>query len=635
MCGINGFNFESKPLIQNMNKAIQHRGPDGSGYNVDSNLSLGQVRLSIIDLSDAGHQPMFYSKKLGASNSKFNSNNISTSKYSIVFNGEIYNYKELKLILEGEGYKFSTKTDTEVILAAYDFWGEDCVNHFNGMWSFCINDIKKKILFCSRDRFGVKPFIYFFKDKKFIFSSELKGILTHTNLKINTLENISLDSIDFYFSAGFIPSPGSIFKDVFKLEAAHNLVFDLKKSEIKKIYRYYNLPKYSPIYNKKKLISEGKKIFKDATKLRMRSDVKVGAFLSGGIDSSSVVSEMSKLTDLKKVNTFSIGFKDKCDETKYINIVKDVLKPRHHHKYFLKEDFKAMMKKYSYVFDEPFADYSGFPTYEVSKMARNEVVVSLSGDGGDEVFGGYSMHLAGARMDLLRLIPKPIRFLGSKIPAKKNLNTFFSLYSLKHAFKLSNEKPYVFYAKSLSEDRIKTKSYINWTIKKLKESMKISGNNYGEMFRTFDTLYHTLPDKILTKVDKASMANSIEVRSPFMDYRFFNLAQNIPQKYKVDYKSTKKILKEIIGSDLPNEILYRKKQGFTPPLEKWILDKNISNKLPVFLDELNFLGLISKEVHSFYVNKALSENNSLYNEYKIRLLLFYEWFDYWVRGATK
>ncbi|MFZ1719717.1 MAG: asparagine synthase (glutamine-hydrolyzing), partial [Candidatus Moraniibacteriota bacterium] len=407
MCGINGFNFKNENILHSMNEAIRHRGPDDSGTFFSDDFSLGHVRLSILDLSSLGHQPMLYEH--------------NGKKLSIVFNGEIYNYQEIRDDLIAKGYSFRSTSDTEVILATYLEYGEDCVLQFNGMWAFCIYDHQRHSFFCSRDRFGKKPFYYYFKDGIFIFSSELKGILSHVSLNINTQENIDENAVDLYFSLGFVPAPLSIYQNVYKLEARHNLSFDLSEKKLR-TWQYYEIPKYTPCYDRKKLIQEGQEILADAVKIRMRSDVPVGAFLSGGLDSSTVVGMMKGLTDVEKLHTFSIGFEGRYDETKYINIVKDYFHTKHHHEYFRESDFEGVIDSYVYAYDEPFGDFGGFPTLKVSEMAKKEVTVVLTGDGGDEVFGGYLNHTVGVKMDLIRKIPGVFRRIISKIPAKKQLN---------------------------------------------------------------------------------------------------------------------------------------------------------------------------------------------------------------------
>jgi len=628
MCGINGFNWKNKSLINSMSNAIKHRGPDDTGLYTDEMLSLGHVRLSIFDLSSAGHQPMFYSKNKGASSQKYNKKEVQNSPVSIVYNGEVYNYKEIKKQLEKKGYKFTTQTDTEVVLASYLEYGTNCVEHFNGMWAFCVYDKRNKILFCSRDRLGQKPLYYYNKNGKFIFSSELKGILEHKNLKINKTANINKDALDLYFSMGCIPSPYSIYNDVFKLEARQNLIFDLRKKEITKKWNYYDMPKYKPVYNKKKLVKEGRELLKDAVKLRMRSDVPVGAFLSGGLDSSTVVGVMKDFTDLSKLHTFSIGFGGKYDETQYIKIAKDHFKTKHHHSSFTKKDFENLVDDYSYVYDEPFGDYSGFPTYKLSDMAKKYVTVSLSGEGGDEIFGGYAEHVTGYRMDMIYKISKSLRKIFSKMPAKKNLNGFASVYLLKEAFKVSLSDPKFFYANALLGERIMPEIYREWSTKKLEYCLEKGGNRLSEALRIYDLLFNTLQDLFLVKIDKASMAKSLEVRSPFLDYRLVEFSQKIPVRLKQDFFKTKKLMREIIKDILPEKILFRGKQGFIPPVSEWILEKEYEQDLIKFN---GFLKEVNPKLNEFFRGKVFKEKNKLYTNYKIRLFLFGKWYQMWIK----
>ncbi|CAB3290091.1 Asparagine synthetase (glutamine-hydrolyzing) [Methanocaldococcus lauensis] len=628
MCGINGIvRFSENVLeeeIKKMNDTIRHRGPDDEGvciFNTENySIGLGHVRLAILDLSEKGHQPMGYNIE----NDKiiYRDDELYKADIIIVYNGEVYNYLELK---ERYNLETETGTDTEIILKLYNKLGYDCVKEFNGMWAFCIYDKRKNILFCSRDRLGVKPFYYYWDENEFVFSSELKGILSVK--KINKKENINKEAVELYFALGFIPSPYCIYKNTFKLEARQNLIFDLNKKEIKKYY-YWELPKYNPIYDKEKLIEEGKKLLYDAVKIRMRSDVPVGAFLSGGLDSSTVVGVMREFTDLKKLHTFSIGFEGKYDETPYIKIVVDYFKTNHHHYYFKEEDFEKLIDKYSWIYDEPFGDYSGFPTYKVSEMAKQFVTVVLSGDGGDEIFGGYLNHVNGYRMDFIRKLPKILRILGSKLPVKKNLNGIVNLYLLKEAFRLSLINPEKFYAESIKEEAIRPEIYKKWTTEKMKYCLIKGDNKLGESMRIFDLLYNTLPDNFLVKVDRSSMANALEVRSPFLDYRFAEFSQKIPTEWKIDLFKTKKLMREIIKDILPEEIVNRGKQGFTPPLADWILKEKYLNEI---FEKVEILKEIDYELYRFFKEKVFkNKEQSLYRNYLIRLFLFIKWWERWI-----
>ena len=314
MCSIAGFDFIDKLLINRINKVLSHRGQDDRGTYMDNKVSLGHNRLSIIDLSKAAHQPM---------------SNEDGSIW-VVYNGEIYNFQKIKESLEKK-HKFNSNTDTEVIIHAYEEWGSDCVKRFNGMWAFCLYDSNKKIFFLSRDRTGKKPLYYYFDKEKFIFSSEIKGVLEDKSIK----REINRQAIDFFLSLGFIPSPHSIFRNLNKLEKSQNLIYDLTKKEIKKYY-YYHPPKFLPEYNRTRLINKGKDLLEDSVHIRKIADVEVGTFLSGGVDSSVISSILKRISP--KLHTFSIGFEEQAyDESKYANLMADYLGTNHHHEYFTKK----------------------------------------------------------------------------------------------------------------------------------------------------------------------------------------------------------------------------------------------------------------------------------------------------------
>ncbi len=619
MCGINGFNFQNKNQIKLMNDSIKHRGPNNSDIYISDNLSLGHVRLSIIDLSSKASQPMFYNKNKGSiiNDKKYC---FDSSFVSIVFNGEIYNYLEIKAELIEHGYNFKTDSDTEVILASYLYYGEKCVEKFNGMWSFCIHDRKRDILFLSRDRLGQKPLYYYQKGNIFIFSSELKGILTHKKLKINKPKNISLKSLRLYFSLGFIPSPLSIFKDVYKLSANTNLIYDLKKNRLKKKYKYFDISKTNTINNKQVLIEKTKQLIDDAVRLRLRSDVKLGAFLSGGLDSSSIVSNISNSSNFYDLNTFSIGFEGKYDETKYINLVKEKFKTIHRHKYFDFKDFDNLIKIHSKTFDEPFADYSAFPTLEVSKLASKYVTVVLSGDGGDEIFGGYSNYIQGLIIDIICLIPINLRTLFLKIfsLSKQKIPKKLSKY-----LRISIEGKEKFYTYIFDDYcHYSSKEFNIWSAKSLRYCLEKCNNSLSESLRVNDLLFKTLPDNYLTKVDRSSMAYSIEIRSPFLDYRLANFSQTIPKHFKYNFNDFKILLKFIFRKTLPKKIISRSKKGFVPPIDDWL----IKNK---FEENLSVIKKIDNQIYNFFI-KSKNMNDKNFNTYRFRLFVFNNWFKSWV-----
>ena len=618
MCGISGFNFKSEELIRSMTCSLNHRGPDATSFHVQEDLSIGHNRLSIIDLSQAGSQPMFYRAK--------------EREVCIVFNGEIYNYIEIKAKLGGLGYVFSTHTDTEVIMASYIEWGEECVNEFNGMWSFCLYDLAKGLLFCSRDRLGVKPFYYYYKDQQFIFSSELKAILKHESLSINRANNINKVAVELFFSLGYIPAPHTIYNNVCKLSAGCNLVFNLNTSSISFINAYYQVAPKRDSTNKEALLEEGKEILKDAVKLRMRSDVPVGAFLSGGLDSSAVVGEMRHFTQLENLHTFSIGFEDKLyDESNYINLVKDYFGTIHHHHIYSESDFSSTWNSYSDIFDEPFGDYSSFPSFKVCNMASDHVRVVLSGDGGDEIFGGYPVYNTGYILDKSRAIPEGIRNLLYRATSglKKSNNR---LTKVNETLRLSLLPKNEFHSGLFSDKRYKPQLYRDWSIENLGNALELCENNLSEALRVYDLLHNTLPDNYLVKVDRTSMANSIEVRSPFLDYRFVEYAQRIPAKLKVGFRQNKILMRELIKDIVPKEILTRNKMGFTPPINIWLYNAINEEQFKLYC---SYLEDFSAELFSFY-QQVLQNNKGGYMRdfYMVKLAIFGKWFERWIDGSN-
>ncbi len=644
MCGINWFikhidKKQSEILIEKMNKSIIHRGPDDQWFfcqNLGDNhmLALWQVRLSIVDLTDAGFQPMFYDRYAGGFSQKHNPailDEIGEKSIRIVFNGEIYNYQEIREELIQKWYNFSSNSDTEVILASYLERWADCVPRFNGMRAFALYDPNKKELFCSRDRFGKKPFYYYFNGKDFLFSSELKGILEHEELKINTKENIDAEALDFYFTMGYIPAPWTIYKNVRKLEARHSLLLKVQNSKLKlEKVCYYEIPKYNPIDDYQALLDEWKKLLEASVKIRMfTSDVSVGAFLSGWLDSSSVVAEMTKWVDKEKLNTFSIWFEGKYDESEYIHIVEKAFGTKHHHKYFVKEDFEEMLPDIYYYYDEPFADYSNFPTTFVSKFAKKHVTVSLSGDGGDEIFGGYMMHQVAAQMNVIRKLPVWMRkMFWYLVPKTKNNLSLFS--KLKEAFRVSLLPEEQFYANIGGSTLYKPEVYKKWTESKLKQILQACNGNFVQAMIDFDLFYNTLADNFLVKTDRASMAQPLEIRSPFLDVRWVDWSRKVPTKWKVNWRKTKIMMREIIKDIIPESIINRNKQGFTPPIDQWILQKKYTQEIEKGIEQLYQDWILSKERYKLYKDSVINKNNTVFNVYKIKLFMFLQWYKKWI-----
>lgn len=633
MCGINGFLSSriSENLvlrkIESMNESLAHRGPDDSGVYVTQgwgfHLALGQRRLSIIDLSPAGHQPMHYRKDTGASSEKFHADNW-VPECTIVFNGEIYNFREIRNELTEKGYIFATESDTEVILSSYKQWWIECVEKFNGMWSFFLYDHRDNTFWCSRDRFGKKPFYYYMTDTDFVFSSELKGIITHTEFSISHKENISQEALDFYFSMGNIPAPYTIYKNVNKLQAWHNLVGKIENGNIKiSTSQYYQIPPYAPSYNKDCLIDEWRRLLEDAVKIRMFSaDVPVGAFLSWWLDSSSVVAKMTQFTEKKKLHTFSIGFEWIYDETEYINIVKQAFWTNHHHAYFREEDFEKLSPEIAFFYDEPFADESSFPSVFVSDMARKHVTVALSGDGGDEVFGWYLMHQVASQMEWIYPLPKWIKKLSYWIAPHRQV---------KKAFYVALFQKEEFYIRLLEAEGIYVpEKYKKWIKKHMRWLLKINQWNFTQSIIDFDLLYNTLWENFLTKVDRASMSQSLEVRSPFLDYRFIEFSRHIPVKWKVRPTKTKILMRQMIDGLVPETILNRSKKWFTPPISDWLGAEKYQQQIRSSIEYLHEQWCIDEKWYEFFSKINGQYIDTIYRPYFIRIFFLSQWYKRWI-----
>ncbi|MGI6103801.1 MAG: asparagine synthase (glutamine-hydrolyzing) [Patescibacteria group bacterium] len=624
MCGITGKiyfdeNTVSEQDILSMNEKIMHRGPDDGGAYISSDrkVGLGHRRLSIIDLSPLAHQPMDY-----------------LDRYQIVFNGEIYNFKEKKSKLEKEGYKFKSHSDTEVILALYDKFGKNCLEHLRGMFSFAIYDEKEKTLFCARDRVGKKPFKYYLDEKVFMFASELKAILTQKDYK----KEPDYVAIHHYLTLQYVPAPLTGFKDIKKLEPAHYLFIDLKTKKIEK-ERYWKLD-YSKKLNlsndewKKRIMEK----LEECVKLRMISDVPLGAFLSGGIDSSAIVALMSKLSD-KPVKTFSIGFnEEKYNELKYAKIVAEKFKTDH--KEFIVEPHAIeLLPMLVRQYEEPYADSSALPTYYVSKMTRDHVTVALNGDGGDENFGGYSRYSAfqfSLWYEKILFLHKLIILPITKILAKNIKNTFFErVYRFSETLTEDYRRRYMTYTAYFTNKQkaaLYTKAFKNKVWKE--DTYNLIAKKFDEtgasnkMDQTLYTDFSTyLPDDLMVKVDIDSMAVSLEGRSPFLDHEFLELTAKIPFNLKLKGLNNKKyILKEALRGLVPDEVMFRSKMGFGIPIDKWFRRELKDYAYKTLLSEkATSRNLFMKEE----IEKLLNEhvNTKINHAYRIWALITLElWF---------
>jgi asparagine synthase (glutamine-hydrolysing) len=550
MCGIAGFNWKDSPAIEAMAEAMRHRGPDDRGTYLDDSVSLGHTRLSILDLSPKGHQPMYF------------------QNLAIIFNGEIYNFQEIRKELESFGYGFTSGCDTEVILAAYHRWGDRCVEKFNGMWAFCIYDRDKQTLFISRDRFGIKPVYYYFDGSRFIFASELKAIRKH---------NVALETdpaaVNFFFYQKYIGGDLTIYKNCLKLKPSHSILFNLK-TKILTISKHYDLEdeiakRQNIAVDERIEMVEG--ILTDAILKRLIADVPVGSFLSGGVDSSLISAIIGK--NKKDFDTFSIGFKDESyNELQFSQIAAEYIKTAHHYEYMdVNED---VIQQIIGAMDEPFGDSSVFPTYLLSKITRQKVTVSLSGDAGDEVFGGYDTYRA---YKLAKYIPAPVaglsRFLVNMIPpSDKKVTLGFKMKRFLRDFDAGCNRRHLNWMATFTESTRKDllgNGFIP------DEQLIPCSSEESLLSVQLNDIHNYLAEDILKKVDLASMLVSLEARVPYLDYRLVPLVLSLPDKYKIKCLTTKWFLKRIADKYLPREIVHRTKRGFTVPVSSWIRSSNL------------------------------------------------------------
>ncbi len=565
MCGIAGFISKEKnqplaertALLDRMCKIITHRGPDEQGTIVRDAAALGMRRLSIIDLK-SGQQPIFD----------------CSGNLAIVFNGEIYNYQALKKDLESRGHKFKTNSDTETIVHAYEEFGADCVRHLRGMFAFAIYDFAEETLFIARDRVGKKPLFYSLTDAgNFVFGSELKVLLEHKEIS----KEIDLHALDSYLTFGYVPEEFCIFKGVHKLAPGHFLIY--KRGEITtKQYWDFDYPGVSEIKTEAEYIEILREKLKEAVKIRLISEVPLGAFLSGGVDSSAIVGMMSQISDVP-VKTFSIGFnEDTFNELKFARVAAKHFGTEHH-EFIVTPDLVEVVDDLVWHFDEPFADSSALPTFMVAKMARSFVTVVLSGDGGDELFAGYTRYVTDKRRSGLEKLPRVLRQnllkpLSQMLPhGAKGKNFLYNtsldpvdryIDSVSHFGKLKKNELYsTLLKKNLNGDFGKAERIY----RRIAES--IGSENPTDKLLYLDSKTY-LPSDILTKVDRMSMANSLEARVPLLDHELIEFVQKIPAEFKLKGLETKYIFKKAMEGIVPYEILYREKQGFGVPINEWI-----------------------------------------------------------------
>ena len=565
MCGISGkVNVDGNPveraILQRMTAVLSHRGPDDEGIFIDGSVGLGHRRLSIIDLSPSGHQPM--------------SNEDGT--IWIVYNGEIYNFTALKADLIAKGHVFRSQCDTEVIIHLYEEHGPACLQYLRGMFAFAIWDGRERQLFLARDRAGKKPLYYHHGAHTFLFSSEIKGILQDESA-VKRPDHVA---IHHYLTYQDVPSPWTAFEGIRKVPPAHYMIVKDGKVELNRYWKLTYLPKFSMTEEEIAVETLGR--LREAVKIRLISDVPLGAFLSGGIDSSAVVALMAGEMNIP-VRTFSIGFReDDYNELSYAKMIAKHLGTQHT-EFIVEPKVLDIIDKLVWHYNEPFADASAIPTYYISGLAREEVTVVLNGDGGDEDFAGYERYIANmlaeklqgflpssvakALLTFVKLLPHNGSSMSLIWKAKRFLQEYPHIPLMRNAHWLSHFTPEMksdLYTAGFREKVAAHDSY----------AMLRQCDEEAEADHVLDrTLYADmmmyLPDDLLVKVDVATMANSLEARSPFLDHEFMEFAARIPAEMKLRGMTAKYILKKAFRSLLPDAVLSRGKQGFAVPLDHW------------------------------------------------------------------
>lgn len=576
MCGITGIlnlveitddYARREKILREMNDCLTHRGPDDEGFFLDDRVALGQRRLSIIDLA-GGRQPIFNEDK----------------SVAIVFNGEIYNFPDLRKELEKTGrHTFSTGTDTEVIVHLYEEGGEDCLKKLNGMFAFALWDSRKQRLFCARDRMGQKPFYYSVQNGKFLFGSELKALLKHPDVP----RDLSYKAFNQYLAFEYVPAPLTILKGIRKLEPGHFFVLDLKSppSSVMDISSesYWDIPFNPHDYSLEEAKTKFVDIYRESVRRRLISDVPLGVFLSGGIDSSSVVAMMSEVMPAKDIKTFCITFREKSfDESGYARQVAEHFGTDHREESLPPERLLEILPRVCEFLDEPMADPSIIPTYLLSEFTRRYVTVALGGDGGDELFAGYDPFLAHYPSLAMEKLPRSIihflsRAAGLLPVSTKNISLDFKIKQFlsgmdfpagqRHFAWLGSFRPSE--QENLLSEKVKASLDLDETYSVVKDYLNRfdSRTSLDGIIYLYCKLY--LQDDILVKVDRASMACSLEARAPFLDPEVVEFVGTLPDKMKIRRFTTKYLLKKCMEKYLPREIIYRKKKGFGIPIADW------------------------------------------------------------------
>ena len=537
MCGIFGFNFEDAHLLRKMASVLNHRGPDGRGAYVDKNISLGHCRLKIIDLSNKAKQPM--------------SN--ETESIWLTYNGEIYNFRELRSLLEEKGHRFKSHTDSEVIVHGYEEWGLDVIRRLRGIFAFGIYDDEKKELYLVRDRIGVKPLYYYWDGKTFLFASEVKAILQYAKPELCN------PALDQFFTFQYTISPVTLFESIHKLQAGHYLKLDFENNSIE-VKDYWNL-KTSPVqFDESTFINMLENKIKEAVKLRLISDVPLGIYLSGGLDSSYIAAVAKELKD--DIKAYTVSFFDE-DESEFASEVASAL-DLEHRIIRCRMDSVQLLPRVIWHLDKPAVNIASVPLYAMARESKKYLTVALMGDGGDEIFAGYEKYRLLAIREKLKKFPVPVRRFIACIPLKKETRR-----RLKRFLTSDDVNAYLSYISSFdSEERrqllpqLRPRKY-----EQLLRSFLSEDILQGAFLFDIKTL---LPDDYLMKVDKTTMASAVEARVPYLDHELVELAMRIPPELKLRGLKTKAFFRKVVKKKLPKRIVRRKKHGFNVPTRKWM-----------------------------------------------------------------
>ncbi|MCH2159784.1 MAG: asparagine synthase (glutamine-hydrolyzing) [Oleiphilaceae bacterium] len=629
MCGIvGGIDFRNETtqsIVSNMIHSLNHRGPDDNGIFVKTEqfatIWLGHSRLAIQDLSASGHQPMSFNSLV------------------VVFNGEIYNFREVRSELYSHGYSFESDCDTEVLIKAFDCWGIDCVEHFRGMFAFALYDQIKKRITIFRDRAGVKPLFYYWDGELLLFASELKAF--HEHPVFNKVKSLNQDSVASFLLHGYIPSPQCIFDNTFKLPPGHYIDIDLESaSSCSQVIPYCYWDPFSfleedrLVITEKDLVNETEKKLLNACKLRMVSDVPVGVFLSGGYDSSLITAMLQNESD-EQLQTFTVGFElEKYDESPHAKKVADYLGTKHRDLRCSNNDLLRAFELLPAVYDEPLADESALPTLLLNQFASQYVKVAVSADGGDELFAGYNKHrsivdeynrLAGMPFWLQKILVMdfPLGVVPQQYRDKISKLKQFFRFELRE--KSASNLLQVKHLKHSVEDVVNWVENLNHSPLNIIRGQKHC-NPLGQILAA--DYYQNMSDAIVTKVERASMHYSLEAREPLLDNRLYEFLARMPDELRNAAGTQKSLLKEIAHRYVPRELLERPKQGFSPPLKQWVLSKQFNNLEAKYFSP-SYIG--EQELFRKSLLKRLSVAKTDRDvRLRYNLMIFQMWYEHWM-----